>query len=273
MPTYNRAFVLWKAILSIQTQTHPNWELIVVNDRSTDDTDKLMREFRNDPRIKYVVNKYSHSPAGGRKFGYELASGDFISYLDSDNTALPNWLEVTLELFRNDSKAVFVYPSRNFRLLHLKKGVFQTYVEETGYSVAPSIDTLWMHTFEGDPNGMVHRASAMKLIQGWDETFTLFEDYDYSLQLAQQYPDGMRYLKQTLINYTRLYGEKGICNDATYKQIVESLTQLDNKYKEDKNWKKYTWYKEQIEKYTSFLGKGFDPIDRIEAKYSKTKND
>lgn len=224
MPTFNRAYVLWKAILSIQSQTFPYWELIVVDDRSEDDTEKLMREFRNDSRITYIKNDLAHSPAGARQKGLYAAQGEYIAYLDSDNTADKLWLEIMLEHFEAEPIAHFAYPSRNFRLLHLVNGEFRVYREETGYSIAPTIETLWTHDFEGDPNGLIHKATDNIK---WDQELSLYEDYDYSLQLANLFPSGMLYVPITLINYTRLYGEVGICNDASYGQIVENLKKLD----------------------------------------------
>ncbi len=269
MPTYNRAYVLWKAILSIQSQTHSNWELVVVDDRSTDDTEKLMREFRADHRIKYVKNQFAHSPAGARKQGYQLASGDYIAYLDSDNTAYSTWLESSLEKFSSNKEIKFLYPALNFRLLHLVDGEFRTYKEESTKSPYPTIADLWSHEFEGDPNGLIHIAEATKLIEGWDESLTLYEDYDYSLQLAKVYPEGFSYLPLVLINYTRLYGEMGICNDATYESIVTNLKRLDDKYKDYSEWTNRNWHSDLIKKYQEYDKQGVKPIDRIVSKYDK----
>jgi glycosyltransferase involved in cell wall biosynthesis len=131
MPTFNRAYIIWKAILSVQAQSHSNWELIVVDDNSTDDTEKLMREFKSDARIKYVKNKFSHSPAGARKQGYQIATGEYIAYLDSDNTAYPTWLENVLLKFNTNDEISFIYSGINFKLLHLVNGEMQSYKEES----------------------------------------------------------------------------------------------------------------------------------------------
>ena len=53
IPTYNRGYILWKTIQSVQNQSWNDWELIVVDDGSTDDTKKVVREFQSDPRIHY----------------------------------------------------------------------------------------------------------------------------------------------------------------------------------------------------------------------------
>jgi len=269
MPTYNRAYILWKAILSIQNQTYSNWELIVVDDRSVDDTEKLMREFSSDKRITYVKNEFTHSPAGARKYGYQLTKGDYVAYLDSDNTSYSTWLERSLEKFSSDKNIKFLYPALNFRLLHLVNGEFKAYKEEGSIYPYPTIKDLWDHKFEGDPNGLIHIAKAKQLISGWDESLTLYEDFDYSLQLAKLYPNGFYYLPLVLINYTRLYGEIGICNDATYKSIVTNLRRLDVKYQNYHEWTKRNWHSDLIKKYQTYDRQNIKPIDRIVSKYEK----
>jgi glycosyltransferase involved in cell wall biosynthesis len=66
LSTYNRAYVLWRAILSVLAQTEPRWELLVVDDGSTDDTPRLMEEF-HDPRIRTLPTAH-HGPLGGAQF-------------------------------------------------------------------------------------------------------------------------------------------------------------------------------------------------------------
>lgn len=269
VPTHNRDYILWKIIQSVQVQTYSNWELLIVDDRSTDTTFKLMREFRTDKRIKYLMNKYAHSPAGARKFGQENATGDLIGYIDSDNTASNQWLQEIVKLFIKDNNAVFVYPSLNFKIDYVDSGEkITTLISEVKYRNIPNIDMLWSHDFEGDPNGMIHRANIDKDIV-WDEKLSLYEDYDFSLQLAEKYPKGMRYLDKALINYTRLYGETGICNDASYKSLVKNLAYLNKKHKNSPMWNNQDWYKEEIEKYAAFDKQGIRPIDRILTKYGK----
>lgn len=101
-PTYNRAALLQKAIRSITGQTYTNWELIVVDDGSTDNTEEEIQKFLDDSRIRYI-KKHNTGGADSRNFGANLAKGDFITFLDSDDEALPNWLEVTNRHLQEDT--------------------------------------------------------------------------------------------------------------------------------------------------------------------------
>ena len=93
MPSYNREAWLERSIGSVEQQTHTNWELIVIDDRSTDGTERFVRSrSARDARIVYVRNGRSPGPGGARNQGIELARGDLIAFLDSDDAWEPEKL-------------------------------------------------------------------------------------------------------------------------------------------------------------------------------------
>lgn len=92
MPTHNRADIIGQAIQSVFDQTYTNWELIICDDGSTDDTDSLIKGF-SDNRINYIkTNKVGAAEA--RNICLRNAKGEYIAYLDSDNIWHPRHLEV-----------------------------------------------------------------------------------------------------------------------------------------------------------------------------------
>ena len=91
IPTYNRAGIIGRAIESVLAQTYQNWELIVVDDGSTDNTKEIVMSY-NDERIKYFW-KENEERSIARNFGIEKASGDYISFLDDDDYYLPEFFE------------------------------------------------------------------------------------------------------------------------------------------------------------------------------------
>jgi glycosyltransferase involved in cell wall biosynthesis len=94
IPTYNREKFLPISIGSVLKQTYKNWELIIVDDRSTDGTKKLIEKYmKKDKRIKYVKNIHKQGPSGARNQGIELAKGKYIAFLDSDD----EWMSFHLE--------------------------------------------------------------------------------------------------------------------------------------------------------------------------------
>jgi teichuronic acid biosynthesis glycosyltransferase TuaG len=93
MPSYNAGRFITEAIESVQAQTYPQWELIVVNDGSTDNTDEIVQPFvRKDQRVKLVAQSNGRQ-AKARNTGIRQATGEWIAFLDADDSWLPDKLE------------------------------------------------------------------------------------------------------------------------------------------------------------------------------------
>ena len=98
MPTWNRGRVVGAAIRSVQAQAFSDWELIVVDDGSSDDTAEIMATFRQDARIRYVMQTHA-GQCRARNHGLGLARGALIAYLDSDNVWYPGWIAAAVAVF------------------------------------------------------------------------------------------------------------------------------------------------------------------------------
>jgi glycosyltransferase involved in cell wall biosynthesis len=110
IPAYNRAFYLPKAIESVMAQTFIDWELIVVDDASTDNTEEIVSSFvQKEERIRYLKNKTNQERCVSRNRGIEAAAGKYICFLDSDDYHLPEHLAVLHEaiLEKKEPEAVF----------------------------------------------------------------------------------------------------------------------------------------------------------------------
>ena len=110
VPCYNAEKYISEAILSVQKQSFSNWELIIVDDCSTDKSESIIAEFvRRDSRIKYIKLPHNTgSPAAPRNVGINKAQGDIIALLDSDDIWYPKKLEEQLECMkRNDCSIVY----------------------------------------------------------------------------------------------------------------------------------------------------------------------
>ena len=93
MPSYNTANYIEASIESVRHQTYENWELIIVDDCSTDDTDEVVRPFLSDRRIRYLKNEQNSGAAISRNRALREAKGKWIAFLDSDDLWLPEKLE------------------------------------------------------------------------------------------------------------------------------------------------------------------------------------
>ena len=93
MPTYNAAHFLPRAIESVCAQTLTDWELIVVDDGSTDGTVEVIRDYLTDPRIRFLQNPQNMGPSHARNRALDVATGQWIALLDADDWYEPQRLE------------------------------------------------------------------------------------------------------------------------------------------------------------------------------------
>jgi len=96
--TYNRAALLPRAINSVLNQTYQNFELIIVDDGSTDNTEEVVRSF-NDKRIIYHKHERNKGVLGAKNTGFDLAKGEYNCRLDDDDELLPEALETAVNKF------------------------------------------------------------------------------------------------------------------------------------------------------------------------------
>jgi len=88
IPTYNRAHLIGETLDSIVAQTYKNWECIIVDDGSTDDTEEIVKKYiKKDNRFQYHLRPEYHKPGGNgaRNYGFKLSKGEFIQWFDSDD--------------------------------------------------------------------------------------------------------------------------------------------------------------------------------------------
>lgn len=93
IPTYNRAWCIERAIDSVLGQKYQNWEMIIVDDGSTDNTEELVEKYLSDKRIRYFY-KNNGGVGSARNLGLKFASGGFVMFLDSDDEFVAGSLEM-----------------------------------------------------------------------------------------------------------------------------------------------------------------------------------
>lgn len=103
MPSYNTAKYIGESIKSIQVQTYKSWELLIVDDCSTDNTDEVITPFLSDSRILYMRNKTNSGTAVSRNRALREAKGKWIAFLDSDDLWEPTKLERQIQFMKENN--------------------------------------------------------------------------------------------------------------------------------------------------------------------------
>jgi glycosyltransferase involved in cell wall biosynthesis len=113
LPTWNCAELLREAVVSVKAQTHEKWELIVINNNSTDHTKDVINKFK-DERIKLIDFDNKGVIAAARNEGIKIANGTYISFLDSDDYWFPTKLERCLEVLIKADADLICHGERHF---------------------------------------------------------------------------------------------------------------------------------------------------------------
>ena len=117
IPTYNRAYFIENTILSVFDQTYAFWDLIVIDDGSTDDTAQVVKKF-NQERLTYLYMPHSGLPALARNEGIKIARGEYVAFLDSDDQWLPEKLERQIAVFKEYSAVGLIHANAYVRSKH-----------------------------------------------------------------------------------------------------------------------------------------------------------
>jgi glycosyltransferase involved in cell wall biosynthesis len=249
MPTYNRAYIIQTAIQSVFAQTDQDWELIVVDDGSTDNTKELIESLHDD-RIRYVFQENA-GVANARNRGLAEARGQWIAYLDSDNELLPQYLEVMHEHITEHADTVLVLP-RTHRIL-------EQYEDDQLIESKPdkidivtediTIHDIFMRTFHADTNGLMHHRKVYDEGIIWDPAIPVMEDWDLALAIGAKYPDGFLFVNEILVTYYQRFGGDGVRSNGTYLDNIEAFEKIYQKHKNDPLMQGQTWYEPTIERW------------------------
>ncbi|WP_120190197.1 glycosyltransferase family 2 protein [Ammoniphilus oxalaticus] len=183
IPTYNREKYIKKAIRSVLKQTYKDFECIVVDDASTDNTPKIVKSFGN--RVKYVRHKKNLGGSAARNTGIAKAKGKYIAFLDSDDKFLPNKLKVVKKFIKKHPKAKFIYSwyyhsNSRGQITRLRKANKARSLNELRYLLLRRKFTIRTST-------VVVRRNAFKKCGKFSEQYRHTHDWDMWLKLLTRY--------------------------------------------------------------------------------------
>jgi glycosyltransferase involved in cell wall biosynthesis len=264
-PTYNRAYVLWKLIQGIQHQTFTNWEFLIVDDGSTDDTNKLIAEFQGDERIKYIVQK-NQGPSAARNTGLSHSQGHIIVYMDSDDEPYKHFLSTIYSFLNRDEKKSFGVCNHN-RSIELLGPNFKTIshkVDSATQNHSVTLQHFYNWEIKTTGSGLFHRRDKFFNKIEWKKDIYI-EDLEFIMQLAMLDEEGFLHITQSLFHYRQKYGGDGLCSKANYLNYAHAFGQIYEWHKNDPLMKKPEVYLDRVKKYQEqhrkyLLGEEIPPI-------------
>ena len=175
IPTYNRSKFIGEAIDSALNQTYQNYEIIIVDDGSTDNTEEVVKNF-NSPKIKYFKKLHTGAPST-RNFAINKASGEFISWLDSDDKLMPNTLSAHVNKLCKFKDADVIYGDlimTNQNNIPLRKITYNDWYQKNDALLSAIIKENPL------PNiGSIVKKNVYERVGLFDEKFIRAHDYEW----------------------------------------------------------------------------------------------
>jgi glycosyltransferase involved in cell wall biosynthesis len=192
VPTFNRAGLLRRSLDSIQMQSFPDWECLIVDDGSTDATpDLVASRAEADPRVRAIRIEHGGTPGRGRNAGIAGSRGEFVAFLDDDDEWKPGKLERQVSLFDAEPGAGLVF-SRVERFGD-EHGPWPRVLPER-----PELRSLLASNFIACSTVIVRR-SVIERAGLFDESLPLAQDFDLWLRILRRGP--IRGIPEVLARY------------------------------------------------------------------------
>ena len=215
IPTYNRAHLIGRAIRSVLNQTYQDFEIIVVDDGSTDNTEEVVKGF-NDGRIRYIRHDENRGGAAARNTGIRAAKGEYIAFQDDDDEWLPGKLEKQIKALEGAPPEVGVVYT-DFRRFDERSTneLKPTKVMQVSGDIHGD---LLEDNFIGTPTVLVRRGCFDK-VGMFDEELPRFQDWELWIRISKYYH--FKHIREALVNSYEIPG--GISSNAQARAIAREL--------------------------------------------------
>lgn len=230
IPTYNRARMLKEAIESVLKQTFTDFELIVVNDHSTDNTEAVIQKF-DDQRIRYLAHPEKHTgdegAAQARNTGISVAQSRYVAFLDDDDFWLPQKLEFQVKKLNDTSAKIGAVYTAYYKVDENDR-IIDKVIPQSNVS---NFRSLLIRNWIGTTSTVMVKKSCLNDIGIFDPHLPSCQDWDLWLRIARKYR--IVPIRKPLVKMRIHQGEKGKTRiSKNLKSAIKGRTLLHNKYKE-----------------------------------------
>jgi len=189
IPTFNRSSVIERAIESVLNQSFTDFELIIVDDGSTDETKTLLNKYEN--RIQYIYQE-NKGVSAARNLGVKEAKGKWLAFLDSDDEWLNKKLELQNKYIENNPGIKIVHGNEIWIRNGVRVNQMKKHAKGGGDQFIRSLDLCLI-----SPSTVALRKDLYCELGGFREDFVVCEDYDLWLKITHQYEVG--FIEEDLI--------------------------------------------------------------------------
>jgi glycosyltransferase involved in cell wall biosynthesis len=248
VPTYNRAHCIKTAITSIIEQSYTNWELLIIDDGSTDQTKSIISTY-TDSRIRYSYQKNA-GPKVARNYGLQQSQGAWITYLDSDDILYPNCIQTMVSALSKHPNVVFAMPD-GLRILDLYKNgkIVKTTPDPEELGTTFTVRDIYMRNARFACLGFMHLRRLFDEGLMWDENVAGMEDWEFMLTIGAKYPDQFLFVPAQLYEYHQRFGGDGLCANSTYSTWANAFEYIYEKHKHDPLMQGQEWYPAKVKKW------------------------
>lgn len=180
IPTFNRAWAVERAVDSVLDQDYRPFELIVVDDGSTDQTAEILARYGNQLT---VVCQENRGVSAARNAGIARAEGDLIAFLDSDDFWRPKKLTVQVDFFTSNPDALICQTGEFWVRNGRRVNPGRRHRKLSGMIFTSSLELCLV-----SPSAVMMRKTLFSMVGGFDETLPACEDYDLWLRVTRRYP-------------------------------------------------------------------------------------
>ncbi|MCW4030144.1 MAG: glycosyltransferase [Candidatus Bathyarchaeota archaeon] len=194
IPTKNRSRLLNNAIQSILLQSFKDFEVLIIDSASTDNTKEIVSSFK-DPRLNYFFLKSDKGVCAARNLGLTKAKGDFIAFLDDDDMWLPHKLQVQYDILKSQSDFDGVFESSYYVLIDESRKVALLRKPQTFQNLYYS---LLAENILGNCSGLLLKRACIDELS-FDENLKAAEDWDFVIRLSKQF--SLAQINEPLVYY------------------------------------------------------------------------
>jgi glycosyltransferase involved in cell wall biosynthesis len=206
LPTYNRRDLIGRSIRSVLAQTYRNFELLVVDDGSTDATDSVVKSF-TDARVKYLRIAGNKGPGFARNLGIEASTGSLVAFQDSDDEWAPQKLESHVTAFEAGLPSTGVVYSDMLRVHERGDVRYHDSPKIVRGRLLNPLTHFYQVHYLGVQSSVIRR-KCLDAVGGFNVRLPCFEDLDLFIRLSDHCD--FVHIREPLVKY---YETDGICKD------------------------------------------------------------